>query len=78
MNKILNHQLNNKREVPFIHPGIILNKEMLKRKRISQKKLASATNIPYEVVKDICRGKKDIDKNVGRELSSYFQVNKDF
>jgi plasmid maintenance system antidote protein VapI len=75
---MLNHQSNNTREVPFIHPGIILNKEMLKRRRISQKKLALATNIPYEVVKDICRGKKDIDKNVGRELSAYFQVNKDF
>lgn len=78
MNHTQYYQPNGKREIPFVHPGIILNKEILKRKRISQKKLASETNIPYEIVKDICQGRKDIDKSIGRELSSYFQVNKDF
>ena len=36
------------------------------------------TGIPYETIKDICQGKRDIDKDIGQKLSSYFQVNKDF
>ena len=36
------------------------------------------TNIPYQVIKDICQGKRDIDKEVGHKLSSYFQVSKNY
>ena len=72
------YQPNDKREVKFTHPGIILSKKILKEKRISQKRLAAETNISYQVVKDICQGKRDIDTSVGRELSSYFQVHEDF
>ncbi|MCE8169328.1 MAG: HigA family addiction module antidote protein [Candidatus Moeniiplasma glomeromycotorum] len=67
-----------KREIKFIHPGIILNKEILKGKKISQKKLALEIDIPYEIVRNICQGKRDIDKHVGQKLSDYFQVSKDF
>jgi len=78
MNTTQYYQPNNKREIPFTHPGIILNREILKRRGISQKKLSSEANIPYEVVKNICQGKRDIDKDVGHKLSAYFQVNKDY
>jgi plasmid maintenance system antidote protein VapI len=51
----------------FKQRHLILNKEILKGRRISQKKLAEETNIPYLVVKDICQGKRDIDISIGRE-----------
>jgi len=78
MNNTQYYQTNDKREVKFVHPGIILREEILKGRRISQKKLSLETNIPYQLVKEICQGKRDIDENIGHKLSSYFQINKDF
>jgi len=77
MNNI-KYQPNEKREIKFTHPGIILNKEILKGRRISQKELATEANIPYQEVKNICQGKKDIDKNIAQKLAAFFGVNKDF
>jgi plasmid maintenance system antidote protein VapI len=78
MNNTQYYQSNNKREIKFIHPGIILSRKILKGKKITQKKLATETNISYQAVKDICQGKKDISKEVGQKLASYFRVHKDF
>jgi len=72
------YQPNDKREVKFTHPGVILNRKILKGRKISQKKLSMETNIPYQVIKDICQGKRDIDISIGRELASYFQVHENF
>ncbi|CAG8722254.1 10717_t:CDS:2, partial [Racocetra persica] len=63
MNNTQFYQLNDKREIKFTHPGIILNKKILKERRISQKKLATETNIPLPLIKEICQGKRDIDQN---------------
>lgn len=77
MNNIQYYQENNKREIPFSHHGIVL-KEILKGRRISQKKLATDTNIPLPLIKEICQGKRDISQHEAQKLAAFFKVHKDF
>lgn len=77
MNITQYYQTNDKREIPFTHPGIIF-KQILKDKKISQKKIAADADISLSLIKEICQGKKNISQPVAQKLATYFKVHKDF
>jgi len=60
------------KKLPPIHPGIILNKEFLIPRKISPSQLATSTNIPLKLVKEICQAKKPINAEVALRLGTYF------
>jgi addiction module HigA family antidote len=60
------------KKLPPIHPGTILEKEFLIPRKISQNKLATSTNIPFKLVKEICQAKKSINAEVALRLGTFF------
>ena len=60
------------REVPLIHPGVILLEDWLRPMGISQYALAKAINVPARRINEIVRGMRGITIDTALRLSVFF------
>lgn len=60
------------REIPFAHPGEILNEDFLKPLGISQYALAKAVGVPPRRINEIVQGKRGISADTALRLAAFF------
>jgi antitoxin HigA-1 len=60
------------REVPLIHPGVILLEDWLKPMDISQYALAKAIDVPPRRINEIVKGLRGITVDTALRLSVFF------
>jgi len=60
------------REIPFAHPGEILNEDFLKPLGISQYALAKAIGVPPRRINEIVQGKRGISADTALRLAAFF------
>lgn len=60
------------REVPLIHPGVILLEDWLKPMGLSQYALAKAIDVPPRRINEIVKGLRGITVDTALRLSVYF------
>ncbi len=60
------------RQVPLIHPGIILLKDWLEPMQLSQYALAKAIGVPPRRINEIVKGLRGITVDTALRLSAYF------
>lgn len=60
------------REVPLIHPGVILLEDWLKPMGISQYALAKAIGVPPRRINEIVKGLRGITVDTALRLGAYF------
>lgn len=65
-------------KLPPIHPGEILNEEFLKPLRISQYRLAKATNVPPRRINEIVHGSRSITADTALRLARHFGTSERF
>jgi addiction module HigA family antidote len=61
-----------KREVPLIHPGIILLADWLEPMGISQYALAKAIGVPPRRINEIVKGLRSITPDTALRLAAFF------
>ena len=61
-----------KREVPLLHPGIILLEDWLKPMGLSQYALAKAIGVPPRRINEIVKGLRGITVDTALRLGAYF------
>lgn len=61
-----------KREVPLIHPGVILLEDWLKPMNLSQYALAKAIAVPPRRINEIVKGFRGITVDTALRLSAFF------
>jgi addiction module HigA family antidote len=61
-----------KREVPLIHPGVILLEDWLKPMGLSQYALAKAIDVPPRRINEIVKGLRGITVDTALRLSVFF------
>lgn len=60
------------REVPLIHPGVILLEDWLKPMGLSQYALAKAIDVPPRRINEIVKGLRGISVDTALRLAVYF------
>jgi addiction module HigA family antidote len=60
------------REVPLIHPGVILLEDWLKPMGITQYALAKAIAVPPRRINEIVKGQRGITVDTALRLSAFF------
>ena len=60
------------REVPLIHPGVILLEDWLKPLGLSQYALAKAIGVPPRRINEIVRGLRGITADTALRLAAFF------
>ncbi len=60
------------REIPFAHPGEILNEDFLKPLGISQYALSKAIGVPPRRINEIVQGKRAISVDTALRLAVFF------
>jgi addiction module HigA family antidote len=60
------------REIPFAHPGEILNEDFLKPLGISHYALAKAIGVPPKRINEIIQGKRGISTDTALRLAVFF------
>lgn len=60
------------REVPLIHPGVILQEDWLKPMGISQYALAKAINVPPRRINEIVKGLRGITVDTALRFGVFF------
>jgi addiction module HigA family antidote len=60
------------REVPLIHPGVILSEDWLKPLGLSQYALAKALDVPPRRINEIVKGLRGITPDTALRLAAYF------
>lgn len=68
----------NKKRLPPVHPGEILQKEFLEPKGLSQNKLAMALHVPARRINEIVLGKRSITADTALRLARYFRMSPQF
>lgn len=61
-----------KRQVPLVHPGVILLEDWLKPMGLSQYALAKAIGVPPRRINEIVKGLRGISVDTALRLSAYF------
>lgn len=61
-----------RREVPLIHPGLILLEDWLKPLGLSQYALAKAIDVPPRRINEIAKGLRGITPDTALRLAAYF------
>ena len=61
-----------KREIPLIHPGVILLEDWLQPMGVSQYALAKAIGVPPRRINEIVKGLRGITVDTALRLSAYF------
>ncbi|MFC7462195.1 HigA family addiction module antitoxin [Hydrogenophaga defluvii] len=61
-----------KREVPLIHPGVILQEDWLQPLGLSQYALAKAIDVPPRRINEIVKGLRGITVDTALRLAAYF------
>lgn len=61
-----------KRQVPLVHPGIILQEDWLTPKGLSQYALAKAIGVPPRRINEIVKGLRGITVDTALRLAAYF------
>jgi len=67
-----------KKESKPVHPGEILQKEILEPMGISQNKLALALHVPARRINEIVLGKRSITADTALRLARYFGMSPQF
>lgn len=67
-----------KREIPPVHPGEILNEEFLKPLRLSMNQLALALRVPGNRINAIVAGQRSITADTALRLGRYFGTSPQF
>ena len=62
------------REIPLVHPGVILFEEWLQPLRITQYKLAQDIEVDARRINAICNGTRAITEDTALLLGEYFGV----
>ena len=62
------------RQVPLVHPGIILLEDWLKPRAQSQYALAKALGVPARRINEIVKGLRGISVDTALRLGAYFQT----
>ncbi len=60
------------REVPLVHPGIILLEDWLKPLGLTQYALAKATGVPPTRINEIVKGQRGITADTALRLAAFF------
>ena len=60
------------REVPLMHPGVILLEDWLKPMSISQNALAKAIDVPPRRINEVVKGLRGITMDTALRLSVFF------
>ena len=60
------------REVPLVHPGVILMEDWLKPLRLSQYALAQAIDVPPRRINEIVHGQRGITVDTALRLAAFF------
>ena len=68
----------NKKKLPPIHPGEILQEELLMPRNISPQELAQILKVPEEQINLVCKGKADITPDLATRLAIYFDSTVEF
>jgi addiction module HigA family antidote len=63
-----------KREIPLMHPGVILLEDFLKPMGISQYRLAKEIGVPQRRIGQICSGQRAITPDTALRLGVFFGV----
>lgn len=61
-----------KREVPLVHPGIILMEDWLKPLGLSQYAVAKAIGVPPRRINEIVKGQRGITVDTALRLAAFF------
>ncbi len=61
-----------KREVPLMHPGVILLEDWLKPLGVSQYRLAQAIGVPPRRINEIVKGLRGITVDTALRLGAFF------
>jgi len=68
----------NKRKIPPIHPGEILNEDFLKPMGISQYRIALAIGVPPRRINEIVHGKRRITADTALRFGRFFGMEVQF
>ena len=60
------------------HPGEMLLEEFLKPMGLTQRKLATAIQVPYQRVNEIINGRRGVTPSTALRLAKFFDVSPDF
>lgn len=63
---------------PLIHPGEVLLEEFLRPLGISQRRLATSTNVPPRRISEIVHGKRAITADTALRLARFFGTTERF
>jgi addiction module HigA family antidote len=66
------------KDIPPIHPGIILFEEFLEPLKITQYRLAEDTNIPLSTINEIVHGNRPITADIALRLGKFFNMTPQF
>ncbi|GHT89928.1 transcriptional regulator [Betaproteobacteria bacterium] len=66
------------REIPYPHPGEILQEEFLKPLALTQYRLAKEIGVPQRRIGEIVAGKRAITVDTGLRLAAFFGVSDGF
>jgi addiction module HigA family antidote len=61
-----------KRQIPLVHPGVILLEDWLKPMGLSQYALAKAIGVPARRINEIVKGMRGITVDTALRLGAYF------
>jgi addiction module HigA family antidote len=67
-----------KREIPWPHPGEVLQEEFLKPLELTQYRLAKEIGVPQRRIGEIIAGKRAITADTGLRLSAFFGMSDGF
>jgi addiction module HigA family antidote len=62
----------NKRDLPPVHPGEILQEDFLKPLGITRYRLAKSIRVPQRRIDEICSGKRSISADTALRLARFF------
>ena len=62
----------NKRDLPLVHPGEILQEDFLKPLGITRYRLAKSIGVPQRRIDEICSGKRSISADTALRLARFF------
>ena len=55
-----------------VHPGKILREEFLIPKGLTQRELANAIHVPYQLINDLVNGRRSMTPSTALRLAKYF------
>ena len=67
-----------KRKFDPIHPGVVLAEDFLKRKDLSQYRLAKSIGVPPRRINEIVQGKRSITADTALRLGKFFGMEAQF